>query len=126
MGQESGPADPRRALAVGAMFRLSWSGTVGQLRNLGLVDSRQRATLIDDEPRSGDYKRLGLSWTDELASPYVSPGFASACLNGYVSGRLTESRCLELLRSTVEEPDLPRQQPLTLDDLRPSFTTHAR
>ena len=115
-----------RALAVGAMFRLSWSAAVGQLRNLGLIDSRQRAALIDDEPRSGDYKRLGLSWTDELASPYVSPGFASACLNGYVSGRLTESRCLELLRSTVAEPDLPRQQPMTLDDLRQSFTTHAR
>ncbi len=113
-----------RALAVGAVFRLSWSATVGQLRNLGLVDNGQRAALMSDEPRSGDYKRLGLSWTDELTAPYVSPGFAAACLNGYVSGQLTESRCLELLRRTVTGSDLPRQQPITLDDLRTSFLAH--
>jgi len=112
-----------RALAVGAAFRLSWTAAVGQLRNLDLVDSAQRAVLINDEPRFGDYKRLGLSWIDELAAPYVSPGFASACLNGYVAGRLTVSRCLELMRRTVAESDLPRQQPIDLDDLRASFAT---
>lgn len=114
-----------RALSVGASFRLSWSATVGQLRNLGLIDSVQRTALIDEDPRSGDYKRLGLSWTDELTAPYLSPGFAAACLNGFVSGRLTQSRSLELLRGTVSEPDLPRQRPATLDDLRHSFSTHA-
>jgi hypothetical protein len=114
-----------RALAVGAEFRLSWSAAIGQLRNLGLIDSEQRTALAVDEPRYGDYKRLGLSWTDELAAPYVSPGFASACLNGYVSGRLTASRSLELLRGTMIESELPRQQSKTMDDLRTSFPTHA-
>lgn len=121
-----GAAVRDRALAVGAVFRLSWSAAVGQLRNLGLVDGEQRAALAKDEPRFGDYKRLGLSWNDELAAPYVSPGFVSACLNGYVAGRLTASRCLELLRRTMTESDLPRQEPVTLDDLRASFTAHAR
>lgn len=115
-----------RALAVGAVFRLSWSATIGQLRNLDLVSASERATLSKDEPRSGDFKRLELSWSDELAAPYVSPGFAASCLNGYVSGRLTQSRCLELLRSTMAELDLPRQLGTTVDDLRPSFATHAR
>ena len=114
-----------RALVVGAVFRLSWSAAIGQLRNLGLVDGAQRAALANDEPRAGDYKRLGLSWSDELSAPYVSPGFASACLNGYVSGRLTGSRCLELLRGTVSESDLPRQEPLGPVDLRASFARHA-
>jgi transcriptional regulator with XRE-family HTH domain/Zn-dependent peptidase ImmA (M78 family) len=115
-----------RALAVGAAFRLSWSATIGQLRNLGFIETSQRMALSEDDPRSGDYKRLRLSWTDELAAPYVSPAYASACLDGYVTARLTASRCIELLRGTVSEPDLPRQAPATLDDLRASFTIDAR
>lgn len=113
-----------RALAVGASFRLSWSATLGQLRNVNLIDYTEYRTLSEDEPRSGDYVRLGLSWVDELASPYVSPGFAAACINGYVSGRLTSDRAVELLRETLAKSDLPRQDTLALDDLRSSFTGH--
>lgn len=113
-----------RALSVAASFRLSWSAAVGQLRNLELVSSRERAELVKDEPRAGDYKRLGLSWNDELEAPYVSPGFTAACLNGYIFGHLTQSRCLELLRNTMVEADLPRPRPMTMDDLRTSFAAH--
>lgn len=115
-----------RALAVGAAFRLSWSATIGQLRNLGIIETSQRIALTEDDPRSGDYKRLRLSWTDELAAPYVSPNYASACLDGYVTARLTTSRCIELLRGTMSAAELPRQAPATLDDLRASFTIDAR
>ena len=113
-----------RALAVGASFRLSWSATVGQLRNVDLVSYDEHRTLSEDDPRVGDYLRLGLSWTDELESPYVSPGFAAACVNGYVSGRLTRGRTVELLRGTLAANDLPRQNVGSLDDLRRSFTGH--
>jgi hypothetical protein len=113
-----------RALAVGASFRLSWSATLGQLRNINLITLDEHRALSEDEPRSGDYLRLSLSWADELASPYVSPGFAAACLNGYVSGRLTSDRTIELLRETLAKSDLPRQDAPSLDDLRSSFAGH--
>jgi hypothetical protein len=113
-----------RALAVGASFRLSWSAALGQLKNVGIIDQSRYWQLTDDEPRHGDYLRLGLRWEDELSGPYLSPGFASASVNGYVSGRLTAARTLELLRGTLEIDDLPRQHTLSLEDLRRSFAGH--
>jgi Zn-dependent peptidase ImmA (M78 family) len=113
-----------RALAVGATFRLSWSATVGQLRNVSLIDQDEYDRLSSDDPRAGDYMRLGLSWAEELGAPYVCPGFASACLNGYVSDRLTASRVVELLRGILAENDFPQPDPLSINDLRGSFTGH--
>lgn len=113
-----------RALAVGSWFRLSWSATLGQLGNINLIDHDEHRVLSEDEPRSGDYLRLGLTWPDELDSPYISPGFAAACVNGYVSGRLTSARAIELLRGTLDEGDLPREAAPSLDDFRRSFAGH--
>jgi len=113
-----------RALAVSALFKLSWSAAVAQLKNLNLIDFEVHRMLAADEPRSGDYLRLGLAWSTELECPYVSPGFAAACLRGYVSGRLTSSRVVELLRGTLDADDLPRQDDVTRDDLRKSFAGH--
>jgi Zn-dependent peptidase ImmA (M78 family) len=114
-----------RALAVGASFRLSWSAAIGQLKNVELISYDQYRVLSEDEPKWGDYLRLGFSWTDELAGPYVSPGFAAACLDGYVSGRLTDERVIELLRGTLAAADLPRQDTPSLDSLRTSFAGHS-
>ncbi|MDE3722845.1 XRE family transcriptional regulator [Nocardiopsis sp. N85] len=113
-----------RALAVGASFRLSWSAAIGQLRNLGLIGQDEHGSLGREEPRSGDYLRLALSWDNELSSPYVSPGYASACVNGYTSGRLTADRTVELMRGTLSVDELPRRNVPSLDDLRRSFAGH--
>lgn len=113
-----------RSLAVGATFRLSWSAVLGQLRNVNIIDQMDFRRLSEDEPRYGDYLRLGLRWVDELTSPYVSPGFASASVNGYVSGRLTAARALELMRGTLESDQLPRQDSQSTIDLRRSFVGH--
>lgn len=113
-----------RALAVGAAFRLSWSAVIGQLSNIQLIDQDGYRRLRDDEPRYGDYVRLGLSWTDELGSPYLSPGFAAVCVNGYASGRLTSDRALQLLRGTLTVDGLPRRDPPSVEDLRRSFAGH--
>ncbi|MFD6095436.1 helix-turn-helix domain-containing protein [Nocardiopsis flavescens] len=113
-----------RALAVGASFRLSWSAAVGQLRNLGLISQDERRHLGREEPKFGDYLRLRLSWDNELSSPYISPAYASACLNGYTSGRLTADRTVELLRGTLSAEELPRKNALEPDDYRRSFAGH--
>jgi transcriptional regulator with XRE-family HTH domain len=113
-----------RALAVGASFRLSWSATISQLRNIELISQDEHRTLGENEPRAGDYARLTLSWTDELASSHLSPGFTAACLDGYVSRRLTADRTIELLRGTLTEADLPHRNTQSLDDFRRSFAEH--
>jgi transcriptional regulator with XRE-family HTH domain len=113
-----------RALAVGVAFRLSWSATISQLRNLDLIPHQERDRLASQEPRKGDYLRLGLSWTDELQAPYLSPGFIAACLTGYESGSLTSARTLEFLRGQLTAEDLPDR---ASDDsqLRRAFEGHA-
>lgn len=113
-----------RALAVGAIFRLSWSATIGHLRNINFIGYDEYRALTEDEPRWGDYLRIGISWADELAAPYVSPIFAKACVNGYAAGRLTKFRAIELLRGTLAIEDLPRQSARSLDDLKRSFEGH--
>lgn len=113
-----------RALAVGAAYHLSWSATLGQLRNLGLIEWREYDLLLQHEPRKGDYIHLKLTWEREPKSPYLSPGFAAACIEGYTSGRLTAARTVELLRGTVTRGDLPERPSQTLDDLRRAFAGH--
>jgi len=113
-----------RALAVGAAFKLSWSAALGQLSNIELISRREFETLIEDEPRHGEYLRLGLRWVDELTTPYVSPTVVSATLNAYTEERLTASRALEFLRGTLVADDLPPQRPRSIEELRPSFAGH--
>lgn len=113
-----------RALAVGVAYRLSWSAAIGQLRNVGLISYEERDRLSTNEPRWGDYLRLGLTWKDELEAPYLSPGFIAACLEGYTSHKLTEARVLELLRGILRADDLPTAD-LSMDAFRGSFEGHA-
>lgn len=113
-----------RALVVGATFKLSWSATVGQLVNLELISQDARQQLSDDQPRSGDYARLGVRWSDELDPPYLSPRLTSEVLNAFVQGRLTRVRTIELLRGTLVEQDLPDQELPRLEDLRTAFAGH--
>lgn len=113
-----------RALAVGVAFRLSWSATISQLRNIELISFEDRERMSTDEPRSGDYLRLGLSWKDELEAPYLSPAFIAACLTGYTSTKLTEPRVLELLRGLLNVEDLPALDSTSIDTLRRSFEGH--
>lgn len=110
-----------RALAVGSLFRLSWSAAVSQLRNLDLISYEARQSLLDREPRYGDYVRLGLSWDDEPRCPFISPGFAAACVQGYTSGRLTAARTIELLRGTMTYEDLPEREAESLESVRRLF-----
>lgn len=112
-----------RALRAAATYRLSWSAAVSQLCNTGLLSQAEHDTLRKSEPRRGDYLRLGLTWSEELASGYLSPQFCAACLTAYTHGTLTAARTLELLRGTVTADDLP-EPVVTCDDLHSSFTGH--
>lgn len=113
-----------RALAVGAAFRLSWTATISQLRNVELISHDERERLAAYHPRAGDYLRLGLSWKDEINAPNLSPAFIAACLTGYTSSKLSEARVLEILRGVLDADDLPAQAPPSMDAYRSSFQGH--
>lgn len=113
-----------RAIAVGARFRLSWSATVAQLHNLGRISREEHALLSPNVPTTGEFKRLDLAIADELAAPYLSPGFVARVLGAYTVGDLTPARTLELLRGTLRAADLPPLEPGRLEDLRHAFTGH--
>lgn len=117
-----------RAIAVGSRFRLSWSAAVGQLCNLGHITHDERTLLSQDVPTIGEFARLDLATTraiaDELAPPYLSPGFVARLLEAYTVGDLTSARTLELLRGTLRAGDLPLLGPDRLEDLRHAFAGH--
>jgi transcriptional regulator with XRE-family HTH domain/Zn-dependent peptidase ImmA (M78 family) len=115
-----------RALAVGVAFRLSWSAVTSHLKNIGLISHEDRERLGAAEPRSGDYLRLGLAFAEELAAPYLSPGFVAACLTGYTSSVLTQAKALELLRGLLRVEDLPAMDSFSLDEYRRSFEHHSQ
>lgn len=113
-----------RALHIAATYKLSWSAAVSQLRNLKLISHETREALLANEPRQGDYVRLGLRWAEELRPPSLSPGISAAILTAYASERLTAARTLELLRGTLTADELPERGPRSLASLRPSFAGH--
>ena len=113
-----------RAMSVGVTYRLSWSATIAQLRNLDLISTQDRDRLSIHEPRAGDYLRLGMAWRDEFQAPYLSPAFVAGCLDGYVCSRITQARVLELLRGIVSAEQLPHVEPASMGTLRSAFEGH--
>jgi Zn-dependent peptidase ImmA (M78 family) len=47
------------AIAVAVRFRVSWTAACNQLRNLGLIDGRERERLVEDDIRKGEMFELG-------------------------------------------------------------------
>lgn len=108
-------ADPRsvrdRAITVAAHFRLSWSATILQLRNLGLIGDGDYRSLEGRKPLSGEFVKLGIAWTPEDADRTVlSPALASAIVEAYVDRRIAGPRVVELFRDTLGIQDLPPQR----------------
>lgn len=106
------------ATAVAVRFRVSWTAACNQLRNLGIIDGRERDLLAEDDLRKGEMLELGERWVSELDPPSVPPGYAQAVVNAYRARRLTRVRTVELLYGTVTESELPEIEATTLERLR--------
>jgi len=88
------------------------------LRDLGIIGSRERDLLVEDDLRKGEMLELGERWVPELEPPSVPPGYAKSVINAYRARRLTRARTVELLHLTVTEADLPAIEETTLERLR--------
>ncbi len=109
------------AIAVAVRFSVSWTAACNQLRNLGLIDSRERERLVGNDLRRGELFEFGVRFAVELDPPSVPPAYARAVVGGYRRGQLTAARTVELLHHSVGEVDLPEPDAMSLDELRGEF-----
>lgn len=121
---EFSPQSPRlAAIAVSVRFSVSWTAACNQLRNLDLIDSRERERLVDNDLRRGELFEFGERLSAELTPPSVPPAYARAVVGAYRRGQLTAAKTVELLHHSVEEADLPEPDALSMDELRSEFET---
>jgi len=118
-------AQPHRlaAIALAVRFSVSWTAACNQLRNLDLIDSRERERLLENDLRRGELFEFGERFAVELDPPSVPPGYARAVVSAYRKGQLTSARTVELLHHSVDEADLPEPDAMSLDELRSEFET---
>jgi Zn-dependent peptidase ImmA (M78 family)/transcriptional regulator with XRE-family HTH domain len=106
------------AIAVAVRFSVSWTAACNQLRNLGLVDSREREILVEKELRRGELFEFGERFVVELDPPSIPRDYARAVVGAYRTGQLTAARTVELLQHSVDEADLPEPDAMSLEELR--------
>jgi Zn-dependent peptidase ImmA (M78 family)/DNA-binding XRE family transcriptional regulator len=120
MWRDSSGGQDRRAVAIrmAAEYRVSWTAACSHLRNLDLIDDRTRRVLTADRPVAADYLELRVTIVDELAPPWLPPGYASAAIRLYRRNKISAGRTLELLHGSLAEGDLPAPYEIPLDALR--------
>lgn len=111
------------AIAVAVRFSVSWTAACNQLRNLDLIDSRERERLVENDLRRGELFEFGERFAVELDPPSVPPAYARVVVSAYRRGQLTAARTVELLHHSVGETDLPEPDAMSLDELRGEFET---
>jgi hypothetical protein len=73
-------------------------GPDNQLKNLGLVDSRERERLLGNDLRRGELFEFSERFAVELDPPSVPPVYARAVVSANRKGQLTAARTVELLQ----------------------------
>lgn len=106
-------SDRRRAVRVAGAYRVSWTATVSQLRNLGLVGENDREVLARERPVASEFAAVGIPRpVDDLLAPRLSPGLTAAIVRGYEEAKLTRKRALQMLRGSITDVGLrPRDEP---------------
>lgn len=122
-GEFSARSPRLAAVAVAVRFSVSWTAACNQLKNLGLIDSRERERLLEDDLRRGELFEFGERFAVELDPPGIPPAYARAVVSAYRKGQLTAARTVELLHRSVGEADLPEPDAMSLDELRGEFET---
>jgi len=97
----------RRAIRIAATYRVSWTATVNQLKNLGLINEDERVVLARDLPAPSEFAAVGVTFhPDDLVGPRLSPLLAAAVIHGYDDFKLTRQRALHMLRGSISDAEL--------------------
>jgi Zn-dependent peptidase ImmA (M78 family) len=106
----------RAAIAVAVRLGVSWTAACNQLRNLELIDHRERDLLVANDLPRGELFEFGERYIPELEPPSVPRAYASAIISAYRQKRLTAARTVELLHETVGEDELPDPDDMSTGD----------
>lgn len=109
------------AIAVAIRFRVSWTVACNQLRNLELIDNRERDRLVGTELTKGEMFEFGERWIPELEAPAIPPQYARSVIGAYRLRRLTPARAVELLHGTITENELPPSEEVSLAEIHREF-----
>lgn len=97
----------RRAIRIAGTYRVSWTATVNQLKNLGLIEEHDRVALARETPVAGDFAAVGVPlFVDDLVAPRLSPLLTAAIVQGYEEAKLTRKRALKMLRGSISDAEL--------------------
>jgi transcriptional regulator with XRE-family HTH domain len=108
--RESGEADRHRALLVrlAATYRTSWSLTVKQARQSGVIDRHEARQLTASRPTRAEFMdAVGWEPLPDLESVRVPRGYAHAVMGAWREGLVTSTRTVELLHGQITHEDLP-------------------
>lgn len=109
----------RRAIRIADTYRVSWTATVNQLKNIGLISDSDRIMLAREIPVASEFAAVGIPFrADDLVAPRLSPQLAAAVIRGYEDAKLTRKRALQMLRGSISDAELrPRDNsPLEVID----------
>ncbi|MEU8801532.1 XRE family transcriptional regulator [Spirillospora sp. NPDC048819] len=106
------------AITLSSEYRTSWTATLRQLKNFGLITHDEYRTLDSRSPTRADYLECGMRVTEELTPPYVPTGIAAAAIRAYRTHRLSAERVTEMLRGQIDIDDLPVRDEIPLEALR--------
>lgn len=118
-GEFSAQSARRAAIAVAVRFGVSWTAACNQLKDLDLIDYRDRELLVTNDLRRGELFEFGERYVPELEPPSVPRSYASAVISAYRRKRLTAARTVELLHGTVGEDELPDPDDMSTDESSP-------
>lgn len=97
----------RRATRIAGTYRVSWTATVNQLKNIGLINDYDRVMLAQGRPLVSEFAAAGVSLVpDDLVAPRLSPQLAAAIVRGYEGAKITRKRALKMLRGSISDAQL--------------------
>ncbi|MEU7749069.1 hypothetical protein [Nonomuraea sp. NPDC049158] len=105
----AGPTTKRDVLiSFAARYRTSWSLTLRQATEAGLIDRDTAKTLRQRNPTRTELMEA-VDWAPQpdLEAVLVPPRYAHAVLQSFKNGLITTSRAVEMMRGQVSAADLP-------------------
>ncbi|MEV6156172.1 XRE family transcriptional regulator [Nonomuraea sp. NPDC052129] len=105
----AGPTTKRDVLITfAAKYHTSWSLTLRQATEAGLIDRDTAKTLRQRNPTRAELMEA-VDWAPQpdLEAVLVPPRYAHAVLQSFKNGLITTSRAVEMMRGQVSAADLP-------------------
>lgn len=108
--EDDAPARRHALVRLAAVYRVSWSLAVAQLRRTGMVDPDELRALRVRRPTDVEFRdALGWKPQPDLASVRVPPRYASAVVAALRAEQITPARAVELMRGQVSIEELTEE-----------------